>query len=50
MKIQKLRTVEDVEKIDPIFYAKMKNHKNSRLLVRNKALHSFKNDSGLKKY
>lgn len=50
IKVHKLRTVEDVEKIDPAFYLKMKNHKNSRLWVRNKALYSFKNDSALKKF
>lgn len=50
MKAHKLRTVEDVERIDPVFYLKMKNHKNSRLWVRNKALYSLKNDSTLKKF
>ncbi len=37
-----MKTVEDIQKIDPDFYFKMKNHKNSRLLVRNRALDNIK--------
>lgn len=33
-----MRTVEDIERLDPMFYNKMKKHKNDRLWVRNKAL------------
>lgn len=33
-----MKTVEDIEKLDPNFYTKMKKHKNDRLWVRNKAL------------
>jgi hypothetical protein len=34
----KINNVEDIQKIDPLFYNKMKTHKKSRLWTRNKAL------------
>lgn len=36
-----MRTLEDIEKMDPNFYTRMKSHKNGRLWVRNKALHGI---------